>query len=224
MPLRLPEPGTFEHLLRPATVAVASLVRLSRFDGGHPDSQDDRKEKRRPLTSRGGSLISCMLSAVSCPLSRIVIGPQRFCNAPATAWLPSYPRVPRIPVAAQQTLKRGAFDGVMRNYRGELTGCATSYLFVVRNGTVLTLPIESGVLPSITREFLFEIGRDIQFEVRAQVLHHDGLFDADEAFLTSTTREVVPIVAVNERAIGNGKPGVVTLKLLKAFRNLARTN
>ena len=56
------------------------------------------------------------------------------------------------------------------------------------------------------------------------MLRDDDLFDADEAFLTSTTREVVPIVAVNEQAIGNGKPGVVTWKLLKAFRDLARAN
>jgi branched-subunit amino acid aminotransferase/4-amino-4-deoxychorismate lyase len=54
------------------------------------------------------------------------------------------------------------------------------------------------------------------------VLRDDDLFDADEAFLTSTTREVVPIVAVNERAIDNGKPGAVTPKLLNAFRDLAR--
>ena len=50
----------------------------------------------------------------------------------------------------------------------------------------------------------------------------DDLFDAEEAFLTSTTREIVPIVAVDERAIGNGKPGTVTRRLLKAFRDFAR--
>jgi branched-subunit amino acid aminotransferase/4-amino-4-deoxychorismate lyase len=60
--------------------------------------------------------------------------------------------------------------------------------------------------------------------VREEVLHDDGLFDADEAFLTSTTREVVPIVAVNEQAIGNGKPGAITCKLLKAFRHLAQAS
>ena len=126
-------------------------------------------------------------------------------------------------LAAQQAFKCGAFDGVMRNYRGELTECATSNLFIVKNRTVLTPPVESGLLPGITREFLFEVGRDAQIEVREQVLRDDDLFDADEAFLTSTTREVVPIVAVNDRAIGSGKPGTVTSKLLNAFRDLART-
>ena len=59
-------------------------------------------------------------------------------------------------------------------------------------------------------------------EVREQVLRDNDLFDADEAFLTSTTREVMPVVAVNERAIANGKPGAITGKLLKNFREIAQ--
>jgi branched-chain amino acid aminotransferase len=124
--------------------------------------------------------------------------------------------------AAQQAFQRGAFDGVMRNDRGELTECATSNLFIVRSNTVLTPPVECGLLPGITRELLFEIGRNAGIEVREQVLRDEDLFDADEAFLTSTTRELMPIVAVDERAIGNGKPGAVTHRLLKAFRDFAR--
>jgi len=125
-------------------------------------------------------------------------------------------------LAAQQALAHGAFDAVMRNYRGELTECATSNLFIVKSGTVLTPPVESGLLPGITREFIFEVGRNVGVEVREQVLRDDDLFDAEEAFLTSTTREVVPIVAVNEKAIGTGKPGAVTGKLLKTFREIAQ--
>jgi branched-chain amino acid aminotransferase len=125
-------------------------------------------------------------------------------------------------LAAQQAFEGGAFDGVMRNYRGELTECATSNLFIVKNGTVFTPPIECGLLPGITREFIFEVGRNAGIEVGEQVLRDDDLLNADEAFLTSTTRELVPIVAADERAIGDGKPGAVTGKLLKAFREIAR--
>ena len=121
-------------------------------------------------------------------------------------------------LAAQQALKRGGFEAVMRNYRGELTECTQSNLFIVQNGVVLTPPLESGLLPGITREFVFEIGREAGIEVREQVLRDDDLFAAEEAFLTSTTREVLPIVAVDEREIGSGEPGPVTLKLLKVFR------
>jgi branched-chain amino acid aminotransferase len=121
-------------------------------------------------------------------------------------------------LAAQQALKRGAFEAAMRNYRGELTECTQSNLFIVRNRAALTPPLESGLLPGITREYLFEIGREIGIDVREQVLRDDDLFAADEAFLTSTTRELLPIVTVDERTIGTGTPGPITLKLLKGFR------
>src|SRR5438045_842935 len=121
-------------------------------------------------------------------------------------------------LAAQQAAKRGGFEAVMRNYRGELTECTQSNLFVVKNGAALTPPLESGLLPGITREFVVELGRDAGIDVHEQVLRDDDLFRADEAFLTSTTRELLPIVTVDDRKLGDGKPGQVTLKLLKAFR------
>ncbi|MFL6520084.1 MAG: aminotransferase class IV [Chthoniobacterales bacterium] len=121
-------------------------------------------------------------------------------------------------LAAQEAMKRGGFEAVMRNYRAELTECTQSNFFIVKSGAVLTPPLESGLLPGITREFIFELGRADDIEVREQVLRDDDLFGADEAFLTSTTREIVPIVNVDDRTIGNGKPGATTLKLLRAFR------
>jgi len=127
-------------------------------------------------------------------------------------------------LAGQEAIRRGAFEGVMRNYRGDLTECTTANLFVVKDGVALTPPLESGLLPGITREFLFEVGRDVGVAVREQVLRDDNLFSADEAFLTSTTREAVPIVRVDDRTIGNGKPGPVTQTLLKGFRDRARAD
>jgi branched-chain amino acid aminotransferase len=127
-------------------------------------------------------------------------------------------------LAGQEAIRRGAFEGVMRNYRGELTECTTANLFVVKNGAALTPPLDSGLLPGITREFLFEVGREEGVAVREQVLRDDDLLSADEAFLTSTTREAVPIVKVDDRTIGSGKPGAVTKKLLKGFRDRARAD
>ena len=125
-------------------------------------------------------------------------------------------------LAMQEALRRGAFEGVMRNYRGELTECTTANLFVVKDGSVLTPPLDAGILPGITREFIVEIGHAAGIDVREAVLRDEDLYSADEAFLTSTTREAVPIVTVDGRAIGTGKPGPVTLKLLEEFRRAAR--
>jgi branched-chain amino acid aminotransferase len=100
-------------------------------------------------------------------------------------------------LAMQEAFRRGAFEGVMRNYRGELAECTTANLFVVKDGEALTPPLDAGLLAGITREYLFE------------------------AFLTSTTRELVPIVRVDNHTIGEGVPGPVTKGLLQAFRRKA---
>jgi branched-chain amino acid aminotransferase len=126
-------------------------------------------------------------------------------------------------LAMQEALRRAAFEGVMRNYRGELTECTTANLFIVKDGIVRTPPLDAGLLAGITREFIFEIGRDIGVPVTEAVLHDEDLHEADEAFLTSTTREAVPIVQVDDRRIGSGKPGPVTITLLEAFREAARS-
>jgi branched-chain amino acid aminotransferase len=124
-------------------------------------------------------------------------------------------------LAAQQAIRRGGFEGIMRNYRGELTECTTANLFVVRDGAAMTPPLESGLLAGITREFLFEVGKEAGIVVREEVLRDEDLFRADEAFLTSTTRELVPIVNVDDRTIGSGRPGPITKTLLEGFRRHA---
>src|SRR5579872_2643755 len=126
-------------------------------------------------------------------------------------------------LAMQHALRHGGYEGVMRNYRGELAECTQSNLFVVKDGTALTPPLDAGLLPGITREFLFEVGSELGIAVREAVMKDADLFGADEAFLTSTTREAVPIVKVDDRQIGSGKPGPVTLALLRRFRDKADT-
>ena len=126
-------------------------------------------------------------------------------------------------LAAQQAYKRGAFEAVMRNYRDELTECATANLFIVKNSAVLTPALECGLLPGITREVVLELARNAGVEVREQVLRGGDLLGADEAFLTSTTREVLPIVAADGHQLGHGKPGAVAQRLLRAFRSFAHS-
>jgi branched-chain amino acid aminotransferase len=121
-------------------------------------------------------------------------------------------------LAFQEALRHGAFEGVMRNYRGELAECSTSNLFLVKDGTALTPPLDTGLLSGITRGFVFEICDAIGVPVKQRVLHDEDLFGADESFLTSTTKEVVPIVQVDDRTIGDGRPGPWTKRLLEAYR------
>jgi branched-chain amino acid aminotransferase len=126
-------------------------------------------------------------------------------------------------LAMQEAFRQGGYEGVMRNYRGELAECTQSNLFIVKHGAVLTPPSDAGLLAGITREFLFEVGAEAGIAVREAVLKDDDLFGADEAFLTSTTRELVPIVQVDSRTIGLGVPGSVTRALLDGYRRRAQT-
>jgi branched-chain amino acid aminotransferase len=125
-------------------------------------------------------------------------------------------------LAMQEAFRRGADEGVMRNYRGELAECTQSNLFIVKNGVVSTPPLSAGLLPGITREFVFEIAlrraAGPQIPVAEAVLRDADLLQADEAFLTSSTREIVPIVQVDEQVIGTGVPGPITRALLERFR------
>jgi branched-chain amino acid aminotransferase len=125
-------------------------------------------------------------------------------------------------LAMQQAARRGAFEGVMRNFRGELAECTTSNLFVVKDGAALTPPLESGLLPGITRAFLFEIGAEAGIPVREAVLRDNDLLNADEAFITSTTRGVVPATKIDDRVIGSGMPGPVTRALGGAYNRKAQ--
>ena len=125
-------------------------------------------------------------------------------------------------LAMQEGYRRGAFEVIMRNYRGELAECSVSNLFIVKNRAALTPPLSAGLLPGITREFMFEVGRAAGIPVSEAVLKDGDLFGADEVFLTGTTREIMPIVRVDDREVGSGLPGPVTKTLHETFRQMAR--
>ncbi len=110
----------------------------------------------------------------------------------------------------------------MKNYRGEIAECSQSNIFIVKDGVALTPPPDAGLLVGITRDFLFEVAQELGVPMREQVILEADLLGADEVFLTSTTRELVPIVRVDEHVIGTGRPGAVTLSLLDGFRARAR--
>jgi branched-chain amino acid aminotransferase len=126
-------------------------------------------------------------------------------------------------LAMQEAARTGADEGVMRNFRGELAECTTSNLFVVKGGVALTPPLDAGLLPGITRAFLFEVGEEAGIPVREAVLHDADLLNADEAFFTSTTRGVMPATRVDDHVIGSGVPGPVTRALGLAYNRTAES-
>lgn len=118
----------------------------------------------------------------------------------------------------QEAIRKGGVEAIMRNYRGEIAECSQSNIFIVKDGVALTPPADAGLLVGITRDFLFEVAAEIGVPMREQVLLDQDLFGADEVFLTSTTKEVVPIVRIDDHVVGAGRPGPVTASLLAGFR------
>jgi branched-chain amino acid aminotransferase len=124
-------------------------------------------------------------------------------------------------LAMQEAHRRGGEEALMCNYRGELSECSQSNIFLVRDGVALTPKSEAGLLEGITRAFLFEVCQEVGVAVRDATLVPADLESADEIFITSTTREISPVVRVDDRVIGNGRPGPITLKLWDAYHRRA---
>jgi branched-chain amino acid aminotransferase len=121
----------------------------------------------------------------------------------------------------QQAIRAGAQEAIFRNYRGELAECAQSNLFIVSKGIVKTPPLDAGLLAGITRAFTMEVGTAAGIRCEEAVLKDQDLVGADEAFFTSTTKELVPIVQVDEKKIGDGRVGPITKRLLAEYRRVA---
>jgi branched-chain amino acid aminotransferase len=121
-------------------------------------------------------------------------------------------------LAMQEALGRGAEEALMLNQAGEIAECSQSNFFIVKGGAVLTPPLAAGLLPGITREFVIELARDLDVPCREERLLPGDVLAADEAFITGTTREVTPVVQIDDTLVGSGQPGPVSRRLLAAFR------
>lgn len=117
--------------------------------------------------------------------------------------------------------QRGAYEAISVAPGGELLEGSTSNLFVVHGGVVSTPPLGVGILEGITRRVVLEAAAGEGIEVRQRLLFPSDLYRADEAFITSSLREVVPMVRADGVVLGDGRPGSVTKRLHAAFRNRA---
>ncbi|MCU1456975.1 MAG: branched-chain amino acid aminotransferase/4-amino-4-deoxychorismate lyase [Actinomycetia bacterium] len=117
--------------------------------------------------------------------------------------------------------ERGADEALLANNRGELCEGTGSNVFVVADGALRTPPLDAGCLAGITRALVLELAADAGIAVEETALPADALDAADEAFITSSTREVHAIAAVDDRPLA--APGPVTAKLAAAFSDLVAT-
>ena len=116
----------------------------------------------------------------------------------------------------------GSAEGLMLNEQGYVAECTGDNVFVIKKGAISTPPVSAGSLNGITRAVVFEIAESFGTPVIERELTRYDLYTADECFLTGTAAEVISMVRLDARDIGDGKPGKVTAKFLEAFHNLTQ--
>jgi branched-chain amino acid aminotransferase len=121
-------------------------------------------------------------------------------------------------LALREARARGAQEALIVDGRGHVVEGASSNVFVAKAGRVATPPESAGILAGITRAHVLAAARDLGIPVDERTLQPDDVYGADEVFITSSIREIVPVVRVDDRAIGSGTPGPVARALHRRFR------
>jgi branched-chain amino acid aminotransferase len=125
-------------------------------------------------------------------------------------------------LAKIEGLQAGCIEALMLNHKGEVAECTGDNIFLVRDGRVLTPPNDAGILEGITRQAVIDLCQQRGTVVQEVPLTKHDVYIADECFLTGTAAEVVPVVKVDSRTIGDGVPGPITRDLMARFHELTR--
>jgi len=120
-------------------------------------------------------------------------------------------------LAVHEAKQKGAQEALVLGRRGQILEGASSNLFIVTEGKVLTPEPQPGILVGITRASVLAAARAQGIEVAETTVRPEDLYGADEAFITSSIREVMPVVAADGRTIGSGAPGPVTKRLHEGY-------
>ncbi len=153
---------------------------------------------------------------------KIITVPTRRCNPaalPPTIKSLNYLNNILAKIEAQNL---GYHEAVMLNDQGYIAECTGDNLFLVHKGKLLTPPFSAGALAGITRGAVFDIAKKLKLPVEERNLTRYDAWVADECFITGTAAEVVSIIEMDGRVIGNGKPGKATLKITAAFKKIVK--
>jgi len=116
-----------------------------------------------------------------------------------------------------------AGEGLMLNEQGYVAECTGDNIFILKNGRLFTPPISAGALRGITRGVVFDIAAEFDIPVTEPEVTRYDIFTADECFLTGSAAEIIPVVKLDGRPIGDGCPGAVTARFIARFRELTRS-
>ncbi len=125
-------------------------------------------------------------------------------------------------MAKVEALKGGYDEAILLSPQGYVSECTGENLFVVRRGRIVTPPLSAGALEGITQNSVMTMARDLGLDVNVAHILRSDLYTADEAFLTGTAAEVVPIQSVDDRPVGDGTPGPITRQMQELYSQAVR--
>lgn len=114
----------------------------------------------------------------------------------------------------------GVHEAIMLNNDGYVAECTGDNIFIVKDGKLITPSLHIGVLDGITRKTVIDIATELKIPAEEKTFTRYDIYIADECFLTGTAAEIIPVVKVDSREIGDGKPGKITFKLMEHFKRL----
>ena len=125
-------------------------------------------------------------------------------------------------LAKQEARAAGVDEAICLNEKGLLAEASMSNIFLVNDGILRTPGVESGILPGITREVVLELASQLDINTFEQDIRLDELFQTQEAFLTNSLMEIMPLTEIDGKPVGSGKPESVTRRLMANYKKLVR--
>lgn len=125
-------------------------------------------------------------------------------------------------LAKIEAINAGVNEAILLNAQGYVTECTGENIFYVKGNGLVTPPPYVGILKGITRQTVMELAKKMGMDVSEEVFTRHDLYTADEVFLTGTAAEIIPVSKIDNRSIGDGKPGKRTKKLLEAFHAITK--
>lgn len=122
-------------------------------------------------------------------------------------------------MAKQELIRAGVLEGIMLTVDGYVAEATADNVFMVKKDVLYTPPKFLGILEGVTRNAVIDLARKAAIETREEVFTAHDLYNATEVFLTGTAAEVIPVVKIDGRSVGNGMPGVMSRQLMQAFRD-----
>ena len=123
-------------------------------------------------------------------------------------------------IATQEAKQNGFDEAILLDHSGNVSEAPGENIFIVRDGQLITPPLSSSALNGITRDAIIKIARDLDIDVQETEIARSELTISDEIFLTGTAAEITPIIAMDGKKIGNGKPGAITEKMMNAYTDI----